>query len=85
MCWLADFVRLIQDPTVTQIELVGDLLFSNDIFPPENAHDISKGINVSHEVCCVYGVKRHHCVLDNFIGDPMRQQRATLEKLAMQH
>lgn len=47
---ITDFVRLIQDPTVTQIELVGDLLFSNDIFPPENAHDISKGINVSHEV-----------------------------------
>lgn len=52
--WLADFVRLIQDPTVTQIELVGNLLFSNDIFPPEYAHDISKGINVSHEVCCIW-------------------------------
>lgn len=47
----ADFVRLIQDPAATHIELKGDIVFTHDYFPPENAHDKSKGINITHKVC----------------------------------
>lgn len=46
----ADFVRLIQDPAATQIELKGDIVFTHDYFPPANAHDQSKGINITHKV-----------------------------------
>lgn len=48
---LADFVRLIKDPAATHIELKGDIVFTNDYFPPENANDQSKGINITHKVC----------------------------------
>lgn len=47
----ADFVRLIKDPAATHIELKGDIVFTNEFFPPENANDQSKGINVTHKVC----------------------------------
>jgi hypothetical protein len=49
----ADFVRLLKDPAATHIELKGNLVFSPDHFPPENAHDQSKGINVTHRVSCM--------------------------------
>lgn len=45
-----DFIQLLQDPEVSQIQLVGDLIFSPDYFPPEHSNDITKGINVSHTV-----------------------------------
>lgn len=48
---VADFVRLIQDPAATHIELKGDIVFTHEYFPPENAHDKSKGYNISHKVC----------------------------------
>jgi hypothetical protein len=51
---VADFVRLIQDPAATHIELKGDIVFTHDHFPPENAHDKSKGYNISHKVCLLH-------------------------------
>jgi hypothetical protein len=47
---LADLVRLLKDPAATHIELKGNIVFSHDFFPPENANDQSKGINITHEV-----------------------------------
>jgi hypothetical protein len=41
---------LIKDPTVNQIQLVGDITFSSDVFPAEYENIIAKGINVSHVV-----------------------------------
>jgi hypothetical protein len=46
-----ELLRLLKDPAATQIELQGDMLFSTDLFPPENAHNKAKGLNISHEVC----------------------------------
>jgi hypothetical protein len=46
----ADLIRLIKDPTVNQIQLVGDITFSSDLFPPEHENIIERGINVSHVV-----------------------------------
>jgi hypothetical protein len=48
---LADLVRLLKDPAATHVELKGDIVFSHDLFPPENANDKSKGINITHKVC----------------------------------
>jgi hypothetical protein len=49
----ADFVRLLKDPAATHIELKGNLVFTPDHFPPENAHDQSKGVNVTHKASCL--------------------------------
>jgi hypothetical protein len=46
----AEFVRLLKDPAATHIELKGNIVFSHDHFPPENANDMSKGINITHQV-----------------------------------
>lgn len=46
----AEFVRLIKDPAATHIELKGNIVFSSEYFPPQNANDQSKGINITHKV-----------------------------------
>lgn len=46
----AEFVRLIKDPAATHIELKGNIVFSSEFFPPENANDQSKGIKIEHQV-----------------------------------
>lgn len=59
-CLPADLIRFVKDPNVKQIQLVGDIDFSPDLFPPENnvlaSNDLSKGVNASYEVrmqfCC---------------------------------
>eukprot|EP00878_Enallax_costatus_P022137 GHUV01023476.1.p1 GENE.GHUV01023476.1~~GHUV01023476.1.p1 ORF type:complete len:648 (+),score=136.49 GHUV01023476.1:46-1944(+) len=46
----AEFQRLLSDMAVTHIELKGDVVLTPDLFPPENANDKSKGMNISHHV-----------------------------------
>jgi hypothetical protein len=43
---------LVTDPTVSQIQLVDNIVLSYDLFPPEEAVDRSKGVNVSSQVSC---------------------------------
>lgn len=46
----AELKRLLADNAVTHIELKGNLVLTPDLFPPENANDKSKGMNISHHV-----------------------------------
>lgn len=46
----AEWMRLVSDPAVRQIQLTGDIAFSPDLFPPEQSNDKNRGVNVSHKV-----------------------------------
>lgn len=46
----AEWIRLVKDPAVRQIQLTGDIAFSPDLFPHEHSNDRTKGVNVSHNV-----------------------------------
>jgi hypothetical protein len=47
---IVDFTRLIQDHAATHIELVGNIVFNDQLFPPANANNQSRGINITHNV-----------------------------------
>jgi hypothetical protein len=51
-CADADLIRFVNDKSVSQIQLVGDIVFSHDLFPPENSNDRTKGVNASTTVSC---------------------------------
>jgi hypothetical protein len=48
----ADLIRLVTDPTVSQIQLVGDIVLTHDLFPPEESYDQTKGVTISSKVSC---------------------------------
>jgi hypothetical protein len=47
---IVEFKRLLSDPAATHIELKGDIKFEDALFPPENANNKSRGLNISHKV-----------------------------------
>jgi hypothetical protein len=62
---IVGFVRLIKDPAITRIELTNDIVFTEDLFPPDHANNQSLGINVTHSVrlgclacCCTHVLLR---------------------------
>jgi hypothetical protein len=48
----ADLIRLVTDPTVSRIQLVGDIMLSHDLFPPEESVVQAKGVTVATQVSC---------------------------------
>lgn len=47
---ITDFVRLIKDPASTHIELTGDIVFTEELFPRANVNNKALGINVTQKV-----------------------------------
>eukprot|EP00775_Hariotina_reticulata_P011706 gene11706-11851_t len=47
---IVEFKRLLSDPAATHIELKGDIKFEESLFPPENANNKSRGLNITHKV-----------------------------------